>query len=417
MKIPLRPDRRLLALALALPAHAADPAPANDQAKTKEPAKMNKDELRAKLTPQQYKVACEGGTEPPFHNAYWDNHEPGIYVDVIRRGSYLRSSLRRTSSDSGTGWPSFTRTLKQDAIVEKKDASFGMVRTEVRSSKSDAHLGHVFEDGPNPTTSAIASIPPRSASFQWQNSRNPATVNTSPSSRRRAKNPPRNSEHHRRLRKTAQELDARRGRRLPGVDCGGRRDHAELAGDVFRFLLRSCLPVALHFPRRLGFGIAVFSGLVALAANFDSIPVRGVAGYLWSGVNRMGGLLIAAGYGISMRNYREEVRRRLKAAEHAHELEREIVRAGEREQMRIGQDLHDGVCQTPAAYFRLRGPMPQNGPGCAGFGRRRDSPRKSKSVGCPQPLSKARSLGVAKRHLPTATAGRRVEHGVARIGD
>ena len=127
---------------------AADPAPAEGKGAAKEPAKMNKDELRNKLTPQQYKVACEGGTEPAFHNAYWDNHEPGIYVDIIS-GEPLFASIHKF--DSGTGWPSFYQTLKKDAIVEKKDDSFGMVRTEVRSSKSDAHLGHVFEDGPNPT--------------------------------------------------------------------------------------------------------------------------------------------------------------------------------------------------------------------------------------------------------------------------
>ena len=133
-------------LALAVQLHAADPAPTDDKAK--DPAKMNKEELRNKLTPQQYKVACEGGTEPPFHNAYWDNHEPGIYVDVIS-GEPLFASTQKF--DSGTGWPSFFATLKKDAIVEKKDSSFGMVRTEVRSAKSDAHLGHLFDDGPQPT--------------------------------------------------------------------------------------------------------------------------------------------------------------------------------------------------------------------------------------------------------------------------
>ena len=133
-------------LALAVQAQAADPAPADD--KGKEPATMNKDELRKKLTPQQYKVACEGGTEPAFHNAYWDNHEPGIYVDVIS-GEPLFASTDKF--DSGTGWPSFTKTLKKDAVVEKRDTSFGMTRTEVRSLKSDAHLGHVFDDGPQPT--------------------------------------------------------------------------------------------------------------------------------------------------------------------------------------------------------------------------------------------------------------------------
>jgi len=140
----------LIVAAFTVQALAADPAPAaaDQKDKTKEPAKMNKEELRSKLTPQQYKVACEGGTEPAFHNAYWDNHEPGIYVDVIS-GEPLFASTQKF--DSGTGWPSFFDTLKKDAIVEKKDTSYGMVRTEVRSAKGDAHLGHLFEDGPKPT--------------------------------------------------------------------------------------------------------------------------------------------------------------------------------------------------------------------------------------------------------------------------
>jgi methionine-R-sulfoxide reductase len=133
---------------LALPMQAAEPAPVSNPDKPKEPAKMNKEELRNKLTPQQYKVACEGGTEPPFRNAYWDNHEPGLYVDVIS-GDPLFASVHKF--DSGTGWPSFTQSLKKDAVKEVKDASFGMVRTEVRSANSDAHLGHVFNDGPTPT--------------------------------------------------------------------------------------------------------------------------------------------------------------------------------------------------------------------------------------------------------------------------
>ena len=150
MKFPLRFPliAASVALAFAVQASAADPTPADEtKGKEQEPAKMNKDELRNKLTPQQYKVACEGSTEPPFHNAYWDNHEAGIYVDVIS-GEPLFASVHKF--DSGTGWPSFYQTLKKDAIVEKKD-TFGMVRTEVRSSKSDAHLGHLFNDGPNPT--------------------------------------------------------------------------------------------------------------------------------------------------------------------------------------------------------------------------------------------------------------------------
>jgi len=150
MKSPIRIPLAIVSsvLALAVQVQAADPAPAADKEKAKEPANMNKEELRKKLSPQQYAVACEGSTEPAFHNAYWNNHEPGIYVDVIS-GEPLFASTDKF--DSGTGWPSFTRSLKKEAIVEKKDDSFGMIRTEVRSSKSDAHLGHVFNDGPLPT--------------------------------------------------------------------------------------------------------------------------------------------------------------------------------------------------------------------------------------------------------------------------
>lgn len=127
------------------PAQAAAPtAGAND---SKKDEKMNKAELRTKLTPLQYAVACEGSTEPPFRNAFWDNHAPGIYVDVIS-GEALFASVHKF--DSGTGWPSFTQTLQKDVVVEKRDESHGMVRTEVRGNKSDAHLGHVFDDGPGP---------------------------------------------------------------------------------------------------------------------------------------------------------------------------------------------------------------------------------------------------------------------------
>jgi methionine-R-sulfoxide reductase len=150
MKFPIRFPLVVasFALALAVQVRAADPAPADEKGKAKDSTNMNKDELRKKLTPTQYKVACEGGTEPAFHNAYWDNHEPGIYVDVIS-GEPLFASVDKF--DSGTGWPSFTKSLKKEAVVEKSDTSYGMIRTEVRSSKSDAHLGHVFNDGPAPT--------------------------------------------------------------------------------------------------------------------------------------------------------------------------------------------------------------------------------------------------------------------------
>jgi methionine-R-sulfoxide reductase len=105
-------------------------------------------ELRSKLTEEQYRVTRQCGTEPAFHNAYWDNHRPGIYVDLIT-GEPLFTSLDKF--DSGTGWPSFTKPISKEHVVEKKDSSYGMERTEVRSSKSDSHLGHVFEDGPAPT--------------------------------------------------------------------------------------------------------------------------------------------------------------------------------------------------------------------------------------------------------------------------
>ena len=110
-------------------------------------AKPDDADLRLRLTSEQYHVACEGGTEPPFHNAYWDNHAPGIYVDVVS-GKPLFSSLDKF--DSGTGWRSFTKALDPDSVVEKTDRSLFMTRTEVRSKDADTHLGHVFDDGPAP---------------------------------------------------------------------------------------------------------------------------------------------------------------------------------------------------------------------------------------------------------------------------
>jgi methionine-R-sulfoxide reductase len=105
-------------------------------------------ELQRKLTKDQYHVTRECGTETPFHNAYWDNHKPGIYVDIIT-GEPLFSSLDKF--DSGTGWPSFTKPISKETVVEKRDPSFGMERTEVRGKSSDSHLGHLFDDGPAPT--------------------------------------------------------------------------------------------------------------------------------------------------------------------------------------------------------------------------------------------------------------------------
>ena len=102
-------------------------------------------ELRKKLSDNQYRVMRECGTEPPFNNAYWNNHAPGIYVDPIS-GEPLFSSTDKF--DSGSGWPSFTKPIAKENVKEKSDSTHGMERTEVRSSKSDSHLGHVFDDGP-----------------------------------------------------------------------------------------------------------------------------------------------------------------------------------------------------------------------------------------------------------------------------
>ena len=102
-------------------------------------------EALGRLTDAQYRVTQEDGTEPPFRNEYWNNHEPGIYVDVVS-GQPLFSSLDKY--DSGTGWPSFTQPIDQDAVSTKTDRSLWMNRTEVRSSGADSHLGHVFPDGP-----------------------------------------------------------------------------------------------------------------------------------------------------------------------------------------------------------------------------------------------------------------------------
>ncbi len=106
------------------------------------------DNRKQQLTPMQYRVTQENGTEPPFDNAYWNNKQPGIYVDVVS-GEPLFSSTDKF--DSGTGWPSFTRPLVAKNVVEREDRSWFTTRTEVRSRKGDSHLGHLFDDGPPPT--------------------------------------------------------------------------------------------------------------------------------------------------------------------------------------------------------------------------------------------------------------------------
>jgi methionine-R-sulfoxide reductase len=109
---------------------------------------MKREDLKETLTDMQYRVACQNGTEPPFQNEYWDNKKPGVYLDVIS-GKPLFLSLHKF--DSGSGWPSFYQPADAEEVVEVVDTSHGMTRTEVRSKTGDAHLGHVFPDGPQPT--------------------------------------------------------------------------------------------------------------------------------------------------------------------------------------------------------------------------------------------------------------------------
>jgi methionine-R-sulfoxide reductase len=110
--------------------------------------KPSDSELRQKLSPIQYQVTQHEGTERPFANEYWNNHQPGIYVDIVS-GEPLFSSLDKY--DSGTGWPSFTKPLEPENVATHTDYKLFMARTEVRSKHADSHLGHVFDDGPVPT--------------------------------------------------------------------------------------------------------------------------------------------------------------------------------------------------------------------------------------------------------------------------
>jgi methionine-R-sulfoxide reductase len=115
---------------------------------TKTYTKPSDEELRRRLTREQYEVTQHEGTEPAFRNEYWDNHAAGIYVDVVS-GEPLFSSLDKY--DSGTGWPSFTKPIDPAYVVTRTDRKLWMVRTEARSKAGDSHLGHVFDDGPAPT--------------------------------------------------------------------------------------------------------------------------------------------------------------------------------------------------------------------------------------------------------------------------
>jgi peptide methionine sulfoxide reductase msrA/msrB len=127
---------------------AARPSHPEEQPMAKHYDKPPDSDLRKKLSPLAYEVTQHEGTEPPFANEYWNNHAEGLYVDAVS-GEPLFSS--RDKFESGTGWPSFTRPLVKERVVEHTDRSLGMARTEVRSSGADSHLGHVFDDGPGPT--------------------------------------------------------------------------------------------------------------------------------------------------------------------------------------------------------------------------------------------------------------------------
>jgi methionine-R-sulfoxide reductase len=138
----------LVAVGLAVTAPAQTRTPAKTKGWPVDFKKPSGDALKEKLSPLQYKVTQEEATEAPFRNEYWDNHKPGIYVDVVS-GEPLFSSLDKF--ESGTGWPSFTKPLEKANVKTKTDFKLGMPRSEVRSAHADSHLGHVFDDGPAPT--------------------------------------------------------------------------------------------------------------------------------------------------------------------------------------------------------------------------------------------------------------------------
>jgi peptide methionine sulfoxide reductase msrA/msrB len=138
-------NRPLAEQQLPASSHESSPQSSDDTVRWSRP---DDDTLRQRLTPLQFKVTQENGTEPAFKNEYWDNKKPGIYVDIVS-GEPLFSSTDKF--DSGTGWPSFTKPLVTDHVIEKADKSLFMTRIEVRSRYGDSHLGHVFDDGPAPT--------------------------------------------------------------------------------------------------------------------------------------------------------------------------------------------------------------------------------------------------------------------------
>jgi len=124
---------------------ATDATGGNPIEEIKMPTYQKSSEAVSRLSPEQYRVTQENATERPFRNEFWDNKAPGLYVDIVS-GEPLFTSLDKF--DSGCGWPSFTKPIEAENVVEKRDATHGMIRTEVRSNAGDSHLGHVFPDGP-----------------------------------------------------------------------------------------------------------------------------------------------------------------------------------------------------------------------------------------------------------------------------
>jgi len=136
-----------VAVVLAVQA-AGDAKPGSKETPVSDDTKKAAEQLKERLSAMQYHVTQECGTEPPFKNAYWNEHRRGLYVDLVS-GEPLFSS--EDKFDSGTGWPSFKKPVAATGLVEKRDTTLGMARTEVRSKQGDSHLGHVFDDGPGPT--------------------------------------------------------------------------------------------------------------------------------------------------------------------------------------------------------------------------------------------------------------------------
>ena len=138
----------VLAAASVLFSHALGEKRLSEKMKPHETPVPSEAELKRQLTQEQYNVTRENGTETAFKNSYWNNHRPGIYVDIITNEPLFSS---KDKFDSGTGWPSFTKPISPEHVTQRVDESHNMVRTELRAQKSNSHLGHLFDDGPPPS--------------------------------------------------------------------------------------------------------------------------------------------------------------------------------------------------------------------------------------------------------------------------